>query len=244
MPQHESRNLAPVDRAARDQAAKWIRQWLHGEISGVELEQALEVLSLRSHDRTLPPICRIMADYHSISFSGGAGLDEPTWRHVQRLLLLLASDWHIQEYVDNGTRLALAFTGVCLMLCLGAGWYFFGASREFAIVWIGSGLISAVLTWLVIDRSVASISDSYPFTSEEEMQLVARSAPQFQHEPVPDTTAQPAVRETPSLASRVDDMWHWGSVCLVAAPFMLLLLFAAIRSYRGTTLRVVPPLRS
>lgn len=239
--QDEWRNPAPVDRAARDALAAKIRQWLHEEITGEELRQALT--ELQSDDPTLPLVIAEMKDWLDLcsGMLAYTNCRRVLWEPAQGVLLVLASQWQIEEYFVSWLRTGIRLLAAALLLCLLAGWVAFGASFEFAAVWYASGLIGAVLAVWEISRD-SEPAVCFPFASEEEMQQVARTVPQFQPEPRPRGFPEPAVPESPSFGSRVDDVMHRASVCLLAAPFTLPLLLFASWMYDGMTHRVVPEL--
>ena len=232
--QQESLNTAPVDRAARDALAATIRQWLHEEITEEELRQTLA--KLQSDDPTLEVVGDDLELYSQV-----IALNEPAWRHVQRLLLVLASQLHIEEHIVTRPRIALQSLGVVLLLCPLAGWFVFGVSRELAIVWVVCGLGGAGLTLRRMMSNIEGMSDFHPFSSEEEMQQVARTIPQFQLEPPPDELAEQAAKKQTSLVLRGLWLVCLTAICVVVAPIVLLLLIVP-GSYRGITERVVPEL--
>ncbi len=193
-----------VDREARDKLCELIEQWLDGEIGLQDLDERAGELDAGTKDpavaATAWEICS-MADWAEAE---DVPPDEPTWKWLQREMLLLRSDAELVETsVTKWTRRqALAGAGALAVLLIVLG----NALVWPTVIGVASiGLIAIIVTgcvwhWLATRAESKRAEEGpgwgpdllNPFTSVGEMLAVRRSVPQFcrrdfvQREPRPE----------------------------------------------------------
>jgi hypothetical protein len=237
----EPNTNAPVDRESRDAVAAALQSWLNKQISSDELQQVCE--DLRSDDPTIREAIGSDIVHLVLGSPEWIRADSHGWNRTQRLLLVLASDYHLQT--EDATPRALTFRTAsgCLLAVLLSGYWHLRLSWPFAALWVACNAGAAVLWYgqkryrrALYQRAFNSLD---PFSSQAELLAVARSVPSFRMEPVPEQeTASMPSRSPPVSVSRLWDALMLMVMWSIAGPiFLLTMLFPGI--YRLKLQRVV-----
>lgn len=185
-----------VDRAARQELMDHINAFLDEQITAFEFNELLH--SFRGPD--IEPTVRAVAELlwyhyddckdHLVAFS------KPQWDHVQRLMLILASDAELHSASRRIWSVRQLFAAIQLAGC---AWLAarFGVGQHLLVMWMPLGLASNALSkWRT--RSLATREQTpcrlVPFSSISELKQLRRSVPGFRKRQIPAAVAQREVR--------------------------------------------------
>lgn len=169
-----------VDRDARDAVIVAVEQFLNGEIGSHEFDDNL--FSIETEDPTVKDVVSTLWLLYDDLTDHRMHLDKEGWDYIQRLILILKSDAHIETIKNKEWSASQGIAGGALSIAgLFVDWL---TMSMVCLVPLGalSMLISA-WRW-----RTAKAPDSYelavsPFSSITEIAQVRRAVPQFSKKP-------------------------------------------------------------
>ena len=210
-----------IDRQSRDRVAADVRSWMHQQISNAELLNALD--QVVSDDPTIEEVRFDVQLYCPDDSTEQAVLYKHSWNHLQRLLLVLASDHHIDRDLKLKQHVPTLISSGCLLASLVASCMVFGISWQLLALWLITGTAGMMLLFLRIRAKSEPEGNCQPFASDKEMLELTRQVPEFQMVPPP-----PGIGEfkPPSILSL--RLGVASSLLIILAPLTLLVLMAPI----------------
>lgn len=195
---------------------------MHGQLNSEEFDYASFESSLKSPDRTVVIITRLLWSFYDDCFVHEVSLAKSEWDFWQRLLLVLESEGHLGERVSFSFGLpeALAWTAMVLILssavAVGWPWGLLLLAPPF-------GFFSVAIQRLREQRLAQSDAEQEqrlrPYRSLAELRNAKRSAPAFRKKRYPGgDLGQPMHGSIAGL--RVD--WLKYPIWLALSPAVLL----------------------
>jgi len=221
-----------VDRPARDRVAEELRRWLRQESTNGALLAALT--AVESDDPTVGEVVGDARMFVGTDPEQKAVLYKHGWERLQRLLLVLASNQHIESGLTSRPQVALQIASGATLAGLIVGCVVLEAWPAMVALWAACGVVGVALFFRKVGNEHRSVGTVEPFSSEEELLAVARSVPGFAVAPPPAE-----VTEYPPRSWLHPQALLAGLLMIVAAPLVLLYLLTP-RAYRVVTSRVVP----
>jgi hypothetical protein len=170
-----------VDRAARDQTADLLEQYLREEIDAFDLDEGLQKIDDETEDKTLDHVILQLWFFYDDFLDHKVTADKEQWDFLQRLLLLLRSDGTLEERTTRRWTIRQVFA---LLGAAGFGAYLvtLGVDHTLWFAYIPLGILSMVLArWRSREyrkrwRSTAPLD---PFSSLAEILTFRRKLPDF-----------------------------------------------------------------
>lgn len=222
-----------IDRRSREVVSAALQRWMHREISDVELLSLLK--EVESEDATVKEIIQEIQVWFPDNTTEKLTLFKHSWNRLNRILLVLASDCHIQSEWFRKVNLPCQIASAVFLAFLVGSYFAFGFSFLFFLVWLACGIVGIVLlTWTI--RGSKNVEEDFgPFASEAEMLTVSQRVSNFRIiSPPPDMTEY-----VPPSILRFS-LTPFTLTLVICAPLILAVLMFPIIG-RGLDSRVVTP---
>lgn len=209
---------SPIDREARDRMAYVAEQYLNEEITAFEFDDALELISSDTEDKTVHEIRLAFWGAYDDLTDHKVVASKESWDFFQRLLLILKSNARIEMSKRRRwtVRQSIAISLLSLFLAV-VVYTDFGVLAY--IVYIGVGVVSLGLAYWR-GRLPEPGAAMEPFSSLMEIVKVRKSVPSFLKQSYPGHLKNRSLRS----GWEVILLWWpiYGTLWFIVGPLMLL----------------------
>lgn len=229
-----------IDRPNRDRLLSAINRYLDEAITAFAFDE--EIFQIASKDAVVKWVSRALWYHYDKCKDHLVVLSKEEWNHIQRLVLVLQSDAHIERRIERKWSLRQLVAGIAaggFGLCaawLGIGWRLFGVALLFA----------PISMWLDrwCDPSIADYGEKqrgrYPFSSFAELRAVRKAVVGFSKRKHPPHAGTRTIRD-PSPRKDMGKSVFEHTLWAFLSPAVL--LYQALPD-KQTFTRICPPVTS